>query len=69
MSAVVHSISGNPRLRIAGLVKLLVERQQAAVLEDMRTHLPLLDPDRHALDTAADAVFARIACEYPGGAA
>lgn len=39
------------------------------VLEDMRLHLPLLDPDRHALDTAADAAFAQIACEYPGGAA
>lgn len=62
MSTVVHSISGNSRLRIAGLVRLLVERQQAAVLEDLRTHLPLLDPDRHALDTEADAAFARLAC-------
>ena len=39
----------------------LVDRQQAAALEDLRVSLPLLDPDRHALDIAADAVFAGLA--------
>jgi len=34
-------------------------------LEDLRTRLPLLDPDRHALDTAADNAFAQLACEHP----
>lgn len=66
MSAPVHPISENPRLRIRRLVALLVERQQAAALEDLRTHLPVDDPDRHALDTEADEAFARLVSE--GGA-
>lgn len=65
MSALVSPISSGPRTRIARLVQMLVERQQAALLEEMRTRLPLLDPDRHALDTVADAAFARLACECP----
>jgi hypothetical protein len=51
------------------IAELDVEPQQVDEIEDLRTHLPLLDPDRHALDTEADVAFARIACEYPGGAA
>ncbi|MEV6833564.1 hypothetical protein AB0N17_03375 [Streptomyces sp. NPDC051133] len=50
MSAVVHSISENPRLRIACLVQLLVARQELAAIDEMRSHLPLDDPDRHDLD-------------------
>jgi hypothetical protein len=69
MSVVVHSLSENPRLRIRRLVQLLVERQQAAALEDLRTHLPLDDPDRHSLDTVADAAFARMASRPTGGTA
>jgi hypothetical protein len=50
MSTVVHSIAGHPRLRISRLVQLLVARQQLAALDELRTHLPLDDPDRHDLD-------------------
>ena len=41
-------------------IAALVDRQQAAALEDLRVSLPLLDPDRHALDTV-DTAFARLA--------
>ena len=54
MTAVVHPISEDP--------------QQADELEHLRTHLPLDDPDRHALDTIADAVFVRFAYGPKGGA-
>jgi hypothetical protein len=69
MSATVHPISENPRLRIRHLVETLVERQQAAALEKLRVSLPLDDPDRHALGTVADAVFARFADGPKDGAA
>lgn len=39
----------------------LVERQQAAALEQLRQSLPLTDPDRHALDVDADRAFAALA--------
>ena len=69
MSAVVHPIGGRPRLRISRLVALLVERQLLADLEDIRQHLPLNDPDRHALDTTADAAFDRLLDGQNGGPA
>lgn len=69
MSAVVHPISENPRLRIRRLVETLVARQQAAALEKLRASLPLDDPDRHALDTVADAAFDRLGCSPKDGAA
>lgn len=76
MSIVVRPASENPRLRIRALITALKARQEADAIEGLRTLLPLLDPDRHALDTVADTAFARIACECddpyacpPGGAA
>jgi hypothetical protein len=39
----------------------------ADVLESLRTSLPATDPDRHALDTAADDRFAHLVPGYPGG--
>jgi hypothetical protein len=33
--------------------------------ESLRLRLPLDDPDRHALDTAADEAFAHLAPGYP----
>jgi hypothetical protein len=65
MSLVVRPASENPRLRISALITALKARQEAAAIEDLRTRLPLLDPDRHALDTAADTAFAQLACECP----
>ncbi|MBA4865974.1 hypothetical protein H1V43_32445 [Streptomyces sp. PSKA54] len=65
MSALVSPLSRNPRSRIVRLVQLLVERQRLAALEELRERLPLDDPDRHALDTAADARFAQMACDHP----
>ena len=65
MSAVVSPISDGPRTRIARLVRLLVERQRLAALDADRVRLPLDDPDRHALDTVVDSLFARMACEHP----
>ena len=65
MSAVVSPIGSNPRIRIARLVRLLVERQRLAALETDRVLLPLDDPDRHALDVTVDSLFARMACEHP----
>lgn len=45
------------------------ERRVAALrdrqLEEIRQALPLSDPDRHDLDTVADASFARLAPGYP----
>lgn len=64
MSAVVHSISENPQLRIARLIQMLVTQQRLAALDELRTHLPLDDPDRHALDTV-DAAYARITISFP----
>jgi hypothetical protein len=37
-------------------------------LEALRTSLPLSDPDRHALDTVADAAFAHLAPGCPDAA-
>lgn len=65
MSAVVHSISQSPRLRIARLVQMLVIRQRLAALDELRTRLPLDDPDRHTLDSDADARFAQLATDHP----
>ncbi|MFF7142332.1 hypothetical protein ACFZB5_13925 [Streptomyces nodosus] len=64
MSAVVHSIKGHPRLRISRIVQLLVTRQRLAALDDLRTHLPLDDPDRHALDTV-DTAYGRMEIQTP----
>lgn len=64
MSTVVHSISENPRLRIARLVERLVLRQRLAALDEVREHLPLTDPDRHDLDRT-DAVFGRLLLDAP----
>lgn len=50
----------------------IVARQRNADIEALRVSLPLLDPDRHALDLEADTRFARLAAEHPeacGGAA
>lgn len=41
----------------------LVVRQRLAALEQTRQTLPLLDPDRHALDLDADQAFAQLACD------
>ena len=38
-----------------------------ADMERLRTSLPATDPDRHALDTAADDAFAHLVPGYPGG--
>jgi hypothetical protein len=63
----VQPISAGPDTRIAQLVRALVERQRLTALEATRQSLPLLDPDRHALDTDADTRFAAIACACPSG--
>lgn len=47
----------------AMLRETAAELRGGAVLEDLRTHLPVDDPDRHALDTEADEAFARLAPE------
>ncbi len=39
-----------------------------ADLEALREHLPVTDPDRHALDTVADDAFAHLAPGYPSDA-
>lgn len=41
---------------------------QAVELERLRQSLPLHDPDRHALDTAADQRFAALAARYEAAA-
>ncbi|MFD0052983.1 hypothetical protein ACFVHR_04565 [Streptomyces sp. NPDC127168] len=46
-------------------VAALVTRQRNAAIEELRQSLPLLDPDRHALDLDADQAFARLATEHP----
>jgi hypothetical protein len=46
-------------------VSALIARQRAADIETLRLSLPLLDPDRHALDLDADRAFAQLACECP----
>jgi hypothetical protein len=48
---VVRPIAENRHLRISRLVQLLVVRQRLAALDELRTHLPIDDPDRHALDS------------------
>lgn len=65
MSTITHSIVGQPQLRIARLVQLLLDQEQLAILEDLREHLPVTDPDRHALDLDADSRFAALATEHP----
>jgi hypothetical protein len=42
--------------------------QVEAELDALRQRLPLDDPDRHALDTAADRAFTQLVCEPTGGA-
>jgi hypothetical protein len=64
MTTVAHSISQNPRLRIARLVQLLVARQRLAALDELRSHLPLTDPDRHDLDRV-DAACGRMRITAP----
>jgi len=59
VSSTVHSISGNPRLRISRLVELLTIRQRLAALDTVREHLPLTDPDRHDLDRT-DTAFGNL---------
>jgi hypothetical protein len=60
VSAVVSSISGNPRLRISRLVKLLVARQRlAAGIAAEARHL--MDP----AETAVEAAFDRLCCAHP----
>lgn len=49
-------------------IAALLERQRLAALDETRLRLPLLDPDRHALDVDADTAFARLA-PHAGGAA
>jgi hypothetical protein len=41
------------------------EAARLADLEQTRLHLPLLDPDRHALDLDADHRFADLAAAHP----
>lgn len=57
MSAVVHSISSNPGLRLRSLVALLVERQRLAA--------GIAAEARHQLDKRADLAFGLMACEHP----
>lgn len=56
MSATIHPISENPRLRIRRLVTLLVTRQRLAA--------GIAAEARHQLDNS-DTAFARLACEHP----
>jgi hypothetical protein len=65
MRAVVHPVSAGPDTRIARLIKLLVERQRLASLDQLRERLPLTDPDRHDLDVDADHRFAAMAIAHP----
>lgn len=43
-----------------------IEPREAEALENLRTSLPLDDPDRHSLDIVADDLFAHLAPGYPG---
>lgn len=36
-----------------------------AQIAELRSHLPLTDPDRHSLDYDADAAFAALAAAHP----
>lgn len=65
MSALVSPIRSAHRSRIARAVYAFVVRRRLRRLDALRVQLPLLDPDRHALDTVADIAFARLACECP----
>jgi hypothetical protein len=62
MSAIVSPIGSRPRLRIARLVQLLVERQRLAALDDYREHLPVDHPYRYMLDVV-DVTCAQLACQ------
>ncbi|MFE9127009.1 hypothetical protein ACFYOF_16590 [Streptomyces sp. NPDC007148] len=64
MSTAVRPISGHPTLRISRLVELLVVRRRLAQLDELCTHLPLDDPDRHALDRT-DIACAALATGEP----
>ncbi|MEU3620647.1 hypothetical protein ABZ725_51685 [Streptomyces sp. NPDC006872] len=57
-----------PLTRLKADMGKLVVRQRLAALDQLREQLPLTDPDRHALDTAADARFAALASEMGGTA-
>lgn len=46
-------------------VAALVTRQRNTAIEALRQSLPLLDPDRHALDLDADTAFAQLAADHP----
>lgn len=59
-----------PLNRLQADMKKLVTRQRVqrlAELDTLREHLPVNDPDRHALDVDADARFAAIASPAPIG--
>ena len=58
-----------PLARLEADLRKLVVRQRLAQLDELREHLPLADPDRHALDTVADARFDALVCGSKGGAA
>lgn len=70
MSAVVHSISENPRLKVRRLVELLVARQRAAqVFLDAREHTAAVSEQiAYALDArlVMQPKLLATADDYPG---
>ncbi|MFH8405481.1 hypothetical protein ACH4FX_12010 [Streptomyces sp. NPDC018019] len=71
MSVIHFHFRITARHPIAAVLRHPVRTRRLARLEILRLRLPLDDPDRHALDSDADAAFAALAVCFeipPGGA-